>query len=96
MSLKKTAAVAKPHAIFENNAGWTWKILKTYKTPTSERADPYARWFCAVTSPMTHGGMDMGDTYVRDVLGNARLVAATREYGDAYGINPAMYQELTE
>jgi len=64
----KTRSADNPYEIWEcKNAGWTWKVLKKYQTPSKEAENPYARWLCAVTSPMTGGGMDMGDTYVNDI-----------------------------
>ena len=85
MSLKKTAKQDAPHAIFADYAsGWEWRVLKVYQGPKQEAANPYARWFCAVSSPHTFGGCDLGDTYRRDVTNNARLVAATAEFVEAY------------
>jgi hypothetical protein len=46
--------------------GWTWKVLKKYQSPEGEAKNPYARWFCYVTSPMCPDG-DMGDVYVSDI-----------------------------
>jgi len=46
---------------------WEWRILKRYQSPSHERVNPYARWFCAVKSPATYGGWDMGDTYISDI-----------------------------
>jgi hypothetical protein len=71
MQLSKKAVKAdNPQAVF--TAGdWTWKVLKTYQV---DDAKPYARWLCAVSSPMTYGSDDYGDTYVRDVVLNSRLI----------------------
>jgi hypothetical protein len=33
--------------------GFKWHILKTYKTPASEKKDPFARWFVAAYSDAT-------------------------------------------
>jgi len=89
MSLKKTATQDKPHAIFANyRAGWTWRVLKTYKKAASEARDEYARWLCAVSSPYTHGGADMGDTYAREVMHSGALAAATQEWLDEYPMIP--------
>jgi len=73
----KTRKVEDPYEIWQGYGqfeGWTWKVLKKYQTPEKEKSNPYARWFCAVSSPYTHGGYDMGDTYVKDVVNYARLV----------------------
>jgi hypothetical protein len=64
----KTRKVNEPYEIWVNDhAGWEWRVLKKWQ---ADDAKPYARWFCAVKSPMTHGSYDMGDTYVTDVKGN--------------------------
>lgn len=58
---------------------WTWKVLKKYASPDKEAADPYARWFCAVYSPITRaqmsGGYELGDCYVKDIISSARRVS---------------------
>lgn len=53
---------------------WSWKVLKLYKSPANTLKDRYARAFCAVSSPFTHGSFDLGDTYVSDVPGLAELL----------------------
>lgn len=69
----KSRPVDNPYEIWQ--AGdWEWRVLKKYQTPENEAKNPYARWFCAVKSPMTYGSWDMGDTYVNDVKANAVLV----------------------
>jgi hypothetical protein len=45
--LSKTRSADEPYAIFESNGFIKWHILKTYKTPASEKKDPFARWFVA-------------------------------------------------
>jgi hypothetical protein len=49
--------------------GWRWQIRKLYKTPANSVKDPYARAFCAVTSPHTYGSADLGDVYINDIPG---------------------------
>ena len=68
----KTRPVSDPYEVWQNTNGWTWKILKKWQIDDNK---PYARWFCAVTSPYTDGGYDLGDVYVRDVTRYARRVA---------------------
>lgn len=46
---------------------WTWKVLKAYQSNAKERRNPFARWLCAVQSPMTFGSWDFGDTYIHDI-----------------------------
>lgn len=82
MSLRKSAPVSAPHAEF-TSSGWTWKVLKTYKAPNSEQRDIYARWFCHVSSPMCPDG-ELGDVYVSDIVGTARIMRSTKEFADAY------------
>jgi hypothetical protein len=59
-----------PYEIWEGN-GFTYKILKKYQSPEKEAANPYARWFCATTSPYLSGGEELGDGYVKDIKNNA-------------------------
>lgn len=63
----KTRKVEDPWLVIESNDGWTWKVLKAY---SDDPTKPYARWYCAVSSPMTMGGIDMGDTYIADIAGS--------------------------
>jgi len=79
----KTRKTEQPYAIFR--AGdITWHVLKTYKKPSSESKDPYARWFVAAKSAATYGSFDMGDTYKSEVASYGRLVAAEPEWLKAY------------
>jgi len=66
----KTRPVENPYEVWVAGS-WTWKVLKKYQTPENEAKNPYARWFCAVSSPHTFGGYDLGDVYVRDITENA-------------------------
>lgn len=73
----KTRPVDNPYEIWEGEGqyeGWTWKVLKKWQAPDKEVNNPYARWFCDVSSPFTAGGSDMGDCYVKDITPHARLV----------------------
>ena len=68
----KTRDVSKPYEIWEDaRCGWTWKVLKKWQSPEKEMDNPYARWFCAVSSPITReqmsSGYEMGDVYVREI-----------------------------
>jgi hypothetical protein len=62
----KTRPVTDPYEVWEGH-GWTWRVLKKYESPEKEATDPYARWFCAVYSPYTQGGYDLGDVYVKEI-----------------------------
>lgn len=80
MSLRKTATKEEPHATY--SAGeWTWKVLKV-NAPSRDPSTQYVSWMCAVQSPMTYGGWDMGDTYSSEVLRFATLVDSTTEFAD--------------
>jgi hypothetical protein len=65
----KTVKPGNPYATYTDAAhGWTWKVLKLYKSPESSAKDPYARAFTFVTSPFAPTG-EYGDTYLRDIGG---------------------------
>lgn len=71
----KTRPVNNPYEIWQSVVGsWEWRVLKKYQTPEKEMNNPYARWFCAVKSPFTYGDWEYGDTYVKDIVNNARMV----------------------
>jgi hypothetical protein len=64
----KTVKVDNPYEIYKNeSSGFEWRVLKKYQQPHMERANRYARWYCAVRSPMTHGSWEYGDVYIHDV-----------------------------
>ena len=67
----RTRKVDNPYEIWASG-GWTWKVLKKYQTPQRELENVYARWLCSVTSPYTQGTSDVGDVYVKDIVGVAR------------------------
>lgn len=75
-TMAKTRKVNDPYEVYENPQlpGWQWRVLKKYQTPENEAKNPYARWFCAVKSPMTEPDYDMGDTYVTDIMDVAGAV----------------------
>ncbi len=77
----KTRDALNPYLIYKNNYGWEWRVLKAYSQNPNKR---YARWFCAVRSPMTFGGADLGDTYISDVVlaGGDPRFAGTLTYRD--------------
>jgi len=78
MSLRKTVTVQAPYATYKAD-GWTWKVLKINAPKKSPRS-PGASWFCAVQSPFTQGGWDMGDTYAIEVLRSGCLHSSTNEF----------------
>lgn len=81
---RKTAPLDQPYATYVNSQGWEWRILKTYKQPTSEAKDPYARWFVAARSPMTYGDWEYGDTYKVEVTRYGYLLSSTPEWKEVY------------
>jgi C1A family cysteine protease len=71
----KTRTKENPYEVWKSPDGsWTWAVLKKWQTPEKEASNPYARWFCFVTSPMCPQG-EFGDTYVRDIKSNAIKVS---------------------
>jgi hypothetical protein len=70
----KTRPVSNPYEVWKLG-DWTWKVLKKYQSPENEAKNSYARWFCFVTSPFCPEG-EYGDTYVRDITGNATRVSS--------------------
>ena len=81
----KTTTPERPHATFSNGQGWEWRVLKTYQKPEKEACNLYARWMCAVSSPMTYGGYDMGDTYIKDILDvGVYCIQASDEFKSLY------------
>jgi hypothetical protein len=70
----KTVKPEDAYEVWKNGSGWTWYVLKKYQSPEQEALNPYARWFCLVKSPFVPDG-ELGDTYVRDIKGSARLVS---------------------
>lgn len=72
----KTRPDSNPYETWRSHDGtWTWLVLKKYQSPEKEKANPYARWFCKVVTPMTGPMGDLGDVYVKDITGHAVKVA---------------------
>ena len=63
----KTVSVEKPYEVWTGENGFEWRVLKKYQMPHMEKANMYARWYCAVKSPMTYGRWEYGDVYVNDI-----------------------------
>jgi hypothetical protein len=62
----KSRTVEAPYHIIVQG-DWEWRVLKRYQSPDAERANPYARWFVAVKSPLTYGSWEYGDTYISEI-----------------------------
>jgi len=69
-TMNKTRKVENPYEVYRSNLlpDWEWRVLKKYQNPEDEAKNEYARWFCAVKSPMTYGSWEYGDVYVREIL----------------------------
>lgn len=67
----KTRKINEPYEVWRNSHGWEWRVLKKWSNPDKESSDPYARWFCGVKSPCTHGSYDLGDVYVTEIKAQA-------------------------
>jgi Protein of unknown function (DUF995) len=64
------------YEVYQTRDGsWQWYVLKHYQTEEAEAANPYARVFCDVVSPIVGESGELGDTYLKDIKGSARLVA---------------------
>lgn len=73
----KKTTVEKPYQVWESiGTGWKWLVLKSYQIDNDK---PYARAFCAVSSPYTHGGFDYGDVYWAEIFKHAVLVESNIE-----------------
>jgi len=60
-----------PYEVWRSLDGsWEWKVLKKYQAPENEASNPYASWYCQVTSPYVPWG-ELGDTYVREIKADA-------------------------
>lgn len=67
----KTRDKSNPYEVWQSPDGeWTWNVLKKWQAPDKEASNPYARWFCFVTSPFAPTG-DMGDVYVSEIKSQA-------------------------
>ena len=73
------AKTVKPEAAYEvwtdESGQWLWFVLKKYKTEENTLKDPYARYYCAVQSPMTHGRFEYGDVYATEVKNGNHQIA---------------------
>lgn len=78
----KTVTKENAYAVYTDPRlpGWTWYVLKLNQSPEKAAKNPYASAFCLVTSPMTGGSGDMGDTYLNDI--GTHLVSGTDVRGD--------------
>jgi hypothetical protein len=76
---------------------WVFYVLKKYQSPAGEAKNPYARWYCATSSPLTYGELEFGDIYAADIKRDAQLIfnplRPIAEQMDAYqGEPPAFWK----
>lgn len=64
--LGKSRKPGNGYAVINGN-GWSWEILKLYKSVVNSAADPYARAFCLVKSPFVPADGEFGDVYLHDI-----------------------------
>ena len=71
----RTVTPENAYAVYQDGRGeWTWFVLKHYQTEERATDNPYARYYCFVTSPMCPKG-EYGDVYRVTVLTDNRLIA---------------------
>ena len=80
----KSRDVNNPYEVWQNPQGWTWHVLKKYQLERNE--GQYARWFCAVKSPMTYGELEYGDVYKSEIMEFA--VRTDVDFDDKHPIEP--------
>jgi hypothetical protein len=68
--MNKTRSFTDPYLII-NARDWEWRVLRAYAKDPDK---PYARWFCAVTTPYTFGSHDLGDTYIADIISGGGVI----------------------
>jgi len=66
---RKSRPASRPYEVWESEDGsWRWDVLQKHQGNDDK---PYASWFCNVHSPYC---TEMGDVYVSEIKGYARLV----------------------
>ena len=79
MSLRKTRPVDNPYETwYDPTSGWTWKVLKFYKSRANTMADRYGRVFCEVDGDYK----EMGDVYYAEVTGRGNNTLLQANYGE--------------
>ena len=59
----KCRKIDNPYEVWVSFDGtWEWRVLKKYQSPENEAKNAYARWFCGVKSPFTHGSYDLNES----------------------------------
>lgn len=63
------------YEVWSSPAGtWKWYVLKKHQSPEKEKENPFARWYCLVTSPIVGETGEMGDVYVSDIVTHATRI----------------------
>ena len=67
----KERPLNNPYHIYRSHLlpDWEWRVLRKWQADNNK---PFARWFCAVKSPMTYGEWEYGDVYVQEILKDAQ------------------------
>jgi hypothetical protein len=79
MSLRKTRPVDNPYETwYDPTSGWTWKVLKFYKSRANTIADPYGRVYCRVNGDFN----ETGDVYYSEVTGRGNHTLVQANYGE--------------
>lgn len=66
-----------PYEIWKSPDGSKeWRVLKKWQIDDDKLL---ARWMCAVKTPATFGGFDIGDVYVKEIKQNAIKVWSEKE-----------------
>jgi hypothetical protein len=69
---RRTVKETAPYEVWMSGDGtWVWLVLKKNQADDYKQ---YASAFCAVYSPHTFGGCDMGDTYLAEIRANAHQI----------------------
>lgn len=63
VNMRKARPIEQPYEVRAED-GWEWRVLKSYHNDTDR---PYARAYCAVSSPYIHG-YEYGDVYWSDIV----------------------------
>jgi hypothetical protein len=63
----KSRPTEEPYEIWQLG-DWEWRVLKKWQANDEQE---FARWFCAVKSPFTYGGYELGDVYASEVMSSA-------------------------
>ena len=79
----KTRDQEKPYAIYKQGP-FEYRVLKTYKQPSTESKDVYARWYLATKSPHTYGSFELGDGYAKDIRDKSELILADTDWLEHY------------